>query len=685
MSKQAEATRSRARKEAEQRRRVLEIAKGLSATLGSDFFHSVVSQLAATFQADCVFLGEVAGTPPDRIRTLAVSGPKVSENFEQRISGTASGQVLGNGLFACSKGVRRLFPSDDWVEALDAEGFIGIRLSDSAGQPAGLLAMVSQDGFTNIEVIKPVLETFVPRAAAELERKRSDDVHRENEERYHAFISANPDAMWRIEMEQPVPLSLSEEEQIDRICRFGYLAECNNALAQLAGVESTEELVGSRFGEITARITWAREELRSAIRSGFRTMTVEATPNDSAWAYRLRTQFGIVENGALRRIWGTTRDITTLRRTELSLAASERRFREVLEGIQLPAVMLDLHGAIEFANECFLRLAQRSIQEISTLTWLNGVIPDGETETWKAAIVPDERGRHAGFHFVGSIISPDARPRVIAWDTISLSNQDNELAGLAAIGRDITHQTALETEILEVQKLESIGRLAAGVAHDFNNLLTVVLGHTMLLLEQIPESDSVHERLSEIQTAATQCIRLTGELLAFGRKQYLRPTLISLNDVISSHEGIIRSMIGEGIELTIDLASEVGLVHADPTQLQRALDNLVTNARDAMPQGGNLIIGTSNVAISADDAMYPGIEGGLYARLSVSDSGVGLTKEIREHIFEPFFTTKEQGKGTGLGLPTVHGIVAQSGGHIGVHSEPGKGTCFEILLPIARD
>jgi two-component system cell cycle sensor histidine kinase/response regulator CckA len=689
MAKQVEARQARVRKEADQRRRVLQTAMELSATLGADFFRSIVRHLATTFEADCAYLGELAGTPANRITTLAVfRGQEASQNFDQSLVGSASGQVLSDGSFACSRDAKRLFPEDDLIQNLDAEGYIGIRLSDSAGQIVGLLAMVSKDGYTNIQVVRSVLEVFVPRAAAELERKRSDDMRRQNEERHQAFISANPDAMWRVELEQPILLSLTEEEQIDSIYRFGYLAECNDALAKLAGAQSAEELVGSRVHELATLINpGAREELRSAIRSGFRSTTVETAVPDRAGGqvYRLRSQFGIVEEGGLRRIWGTTRDITDLRRTELSLAASERRFREVLEGIQLPAVMLDLHGTITFANECFLLLAQRSREELSALTWLNGVVPAGESEKWKAALLPDERGRVARFHFEGAIVSGAAPPRVISWDAIGLYDQDNHPAGLAAIGRDITRQLALEMEIRRAEKLESIGRVAAGVAHDFNSLLTVILMGTTQLLQEAAKSGRVHESLSAIEDAATRCARLTGQLLAFARQQHLRPQLINLNDVIAGDERIIRILIGAGIELVLDLGSSLRLVYADPTQIQRALANLATNARDAMPQGGKVTVATSNIRVEADDAEYPGMPPGSYVRLSVSDTGIGLTEEIRAHLFEPFFTTKEPGKGTGLGLSTVYGIVKQGGGHMTVHGEPGNGTRFDIILPVARD
>ena len=686
---QVEPRKAKVRREADQRRRIQEFAQELSATLGADFFQSIVKHLAQTFQADCVYLGELIGAPVQRIRTLAACrGMEVSANFEVQLEGTAAGQAMADGSFACAKQSRLLFPLDELLQSLDAQGFVGIRLSDSKGQAEGLLAMISSRGFTHLPVVRSVLDAFIPRAASELERKRSEDAQREIEERHQAFISNNPDAMWRIELEQPLPLTLPEEEQIEHVYRFGYFAECNDALVKLAGVKHAEDVIGTRFGEFANRINpGAREELRSAVLSGFRSATVEVAPFDAAGqqVYRLRSQFGIVEQGALHRIWGTTRDISDLRRVELSLEASEKRFREVLEGIQLPAVMLDLQGSVTFANECFLKLSKRSWEELSALTWLSGIVPERERAMWKTGIVPDERGRLAALHFEGEITPRSGRAHTVAWDTIGLYTANNQLDGMAAIGRDITRQKALETEVRVAQKLESIGRLAAGVAHDFNNLLMIVSNHTDQLLRKTADGDPLRSHMEAIENAASQCVRLTSQLMAFGRKQHLYPKPLDLNELISGDERIIRSLIGGSIALRIEKGARLGVIHADMTQIQRVLANLVSNARDAMPDGGALVVSTSNLTVESDDPAYPGIAAGSYVRLTVEDNGAGLTEESRAHLFEPFFTTKAAGKGTGLGLATVYGIVTQSGGHIVVHGEPGRGTRFDLLFPVARE
>ena len=345
--------------------------------------------------------------------------------------------------------------------------------------------------------------------------------------------------------------------------------------------------------------------------------------------------------------------------------------------------MLDSHGAIAFCNEFFLELTQRSRDELAVLTWMDGVIATEESNTWKAAMTPDRAG-DATLHFEGEIARLDGSPRLVLWDTICLRDQDQQVTALAAIGRDLTYERALEAQVRQAQKLDGIARLSAGIAHDFNNLLTIVLGHASRLLGQVGASDRSYGSLVEIIEAANVCTKLTGQLLAFGRKQPLKPRLIDVNEVIGDAERLIRGMLGPHIALRMDRATSLPFVLADSTQIQQVLTNLATNARDAMPQGGTLTIATASVAIGEEDFEHAGIHPGSYVQLAVIDNGAGMTGEVMAHIFEPFFTTKPTGEGTGLGLSTVHGIVKQSGGHITVLSEPGQGTTFRILLPAAE-
>ncbi|OGP63982.1 MAG: hypothetical protein A2169_12915 [Deltaproteobacteria bacterium RBG_13_47_9] len=247
---------------------------------------------------------------------------------------------------------------------------------------------------------------------------------------------------------------------------------------------------------------------------------------------------------------------------------------------------------------------------------------------------------------------------------------------------DINEWKRLETQFLQSQKMETVGRLAGGIAHDLNNLFTVLSGYSQLSLLGLKENDPLRENLEEIKRTTERAAELTHRLLAFSRRQILDMKALDLNTLVRGLEKMVGRIIGEDIELTTHLAEDLGRVKTDPGQIEQVILNLVVNARDAMPNGGKLILETSNVILNEDYARtHISVMPGRYAMLSVSDTGCGMSTEVKERIFDPFFTTKGKEKGTGLGLSTVYGIIKQSGGNIWVYSEPGQGATFKIYLP----
>jgi two-component system cell cycle sensor histidine kinase/response regulator CckA len=267
--------------------------------------------------------------------------------------------------------------------------------------------------------------------------------------------------------------------------------------------------------------------------------------------------------------------------------------------------------------------------------------------------------------------------------TISpIRDSTGQVTGFVAVKRDITERLQLERQFLQAQKLESVGRLAGGVAHDFNNLLTIINGYADFVATSLGSNDPLWSSTNEIRKAGERAAGLTKQLLAFSRKQIFEPKILDLNATIRDFERMLERLIGETIRLTTTLDPLLGQVLADPEQIHQVLMNLVVNARDAMPDGGNLNISTFNVEVSGDEAAFhPQAKPGLYVMITVADNGTGMDEETRQHIFEPFYTTKGPEKGTGLGLSTVYGIMQQSGGWIDVSSEVGIGTSFKLYFP----
>jgi nitrogen-specific signal transduction histidine kinase len=256
------------------------------------------------------------------------------------------------------------------------------------------------------------------------------------------------------------------------------------------------------------------------------------------------------------------------------------------------------------------------------------------------------------------------------------------VVGLEGIVRDISPRKELESKLLGAQRMEAVGRLAGGIAHDFNNMLSVMASYSTFVLEALPQGDAAREDMQVIQDTIKRSASLTRQLLAFSRRQVLRMETVDLNELVTQMEKMLRRVIGEDVQLVARLAENLGKVSADPSQIEQILMNLVVNARDAMPNGGTLTLETANLELGATPLpRQADLKPGPYVQLIATDTGTGMSEEVLAHIFEPFFTTKDVGEGTGLGLATVYGIVAQMNGGVWAESELGRGTSFHIVLP----
>ncbi|HTU35763.1 MAG TPA: PAS domain S-box protein [Candidatus Acidoferrum sp.] len=363
------------------------------------------------------------------------------------------------------------------------------------------------------------------------------------------------------------------------------------------------------------------------------------------------------------------------KRAETKVRESEARLRVLVE--QLPAVLWTVDRNLTFTSCVGAGLARLGLKPNEIVG--KSLLEYFETENQTFLPISAHRRAIAGepvtFHV-------DWKDGAYACHVEPFHDGKGRILGAICMSLDVTDRKQLEEQLRHSQKMEAVGRLAGGIAHDFNNLLMVIQGYADLLMERLPSDDSLRRNAEQIQTSAQRASALTRQLLAFSRKQMLAPSVISVHSVVNDMEKILRRLIGEDIQLESHSADDLWLVKADRSQIEQVIMNLAVNARDAMPSGGRLMIETANVELGDSFSQHAVVMSpGKYVMLAVTDNGCGMDAQTQAHLFEPFFTTKEKGKGTGLGLATVYGIVKQSGGYIWVYSEPGRGTTFKVYLP----
>jgi PAS domain S-box-containing protein len=376
------------------------------------------------------------------------------------------------------------------------------------------------------------------------------------------------------------------------------------------------------------------------------------------------------------------RERNRTRHTQQALSESERRFRGLLEHVQLAAAIFDIHGNYVFVNDYTLAITGWTRDEMMGHNAAEFLPPEQREGIRKLSERLAETGEPGHWVSERAVLTKDGKSRWLQVNSVALRDAAGKVVAVASLGADLTEHRALQEQYLQSQKLESLGTLAGGVAHDFNNLLTVINGYSDIVLRRLGDRDAVRPKIDQIRKAGARAAELTQQLLAFSRRQITQPRAVDLNGLLEESRAMFRTLLGDDIELAVNLSRPLGQVMADPGQMHQVLMNLLANARDAMPGGGKVTIETKNVTIpDGYQAEHPEAAPGLSVVLAVSDTGSGLDEHTRMHLFEPFFTTKGPGKGTGLGLSTVYGIVKQSDGWIEVDSAVGHGTTFRIHLP----
>ena len=473
----------------------------------------------------------------------------------------------------------------------------------------------------------------------------------------------------------------SSIEGIGILDEKGVHSYANSALASMLGFDSPLEIVGQPWKVVYAFQPIA--EIETQVRKGLQ--------ESGKWSgnLQLRRPDGSripVEFHVGRMPDGGTvcvcRDLSQHQQAEKARADAETKYRMLVEHVNAITYIAEIgiNGKWFYISPQVENILGYTPDEWLALSpnWDQHIHPDD----LPVVIAAEEQSRN-GFPFQAEfrVRRKDGREVWLSDTAVIVQGSDSHPV-MEGIMVDITERKALETQLQQSRKMEAVGRLAGGIAHDFNNLLTIISGYTELALSRPNLPGEAHADIERIENASGRAAALVRQLLAFSRKQVLQPKILDLNKIVLNLDSLLRRLMDERIEMVTRVNDDLGKVKADPAQVEQVIMNLVVNARDAMPEGGRLVVETCNTDLDANYAVdHVSVRPGRYVMLAVSDTGVGMDRQTVAHIFEPFFTTKESGRGTGLGLSTVYGIVKQSGGYIWVYSEPGKGSTFKVYLP----
>jgi len=501
------------------------------------------------------------------------------------------------------------------------------------------------------------------------ERKAAEAALQDNEERFRLIAESIDEIFWIYDLEKAAVTYVSPAHE--RI--WGYprelFANPHNPFLDPIHPEDRERVLAAisnmKSGQIMdyeVRIMRSDGELRYIHSRGFPVRD---------------------KSGKLKYYVGVGQDVTESRRAEEALKAFREYMDHIINRIADPVFVKNREHEFVLVNEAFCSFFSKPPDAFLGKSNLEILPKELADSIWKN----EEKVFLTGRESIAEETIPgaDGTPHILMTRLSPLTDK-NGRKHIVGVHRDITEHKKLETQFLQAQKMEAIGVLAGGVAHDFNNLLNVINGYTELILGDISPDDPICKDLQKIRDAGKQAAEMTAQLLAFGRKQILQPERIDLNTVLRQMSPMLRRLIGEDVDFVVSTKPGLGVINADPGQIQQVIMNLVVNARDAMPQGGKLVIRTD--AVTFEDALnsrHPMVKDGPHILLSIRDNGVGMDAATQSHLFEPFFTTKHSKKRTGLGLSTVYAIVRQSGGFITVDSEPGKGSTFSVYFPEAVD
>jgi PAS domain S-box-containing protein len=498
------------------------------------------------------------------------------------------------------------------------------------------------------------------------ERKLAENVLRESEERFSSAFEL-----------APIGMAL--------VAPDGRWVKVNRAICAIVGYSEAELLAGT-FQEITHPDDLAAdlECVRRLLAAEIRFYQMEKRYIHARGHFvTVLLDVSLIRDGRNQPLYfiAQIQDITERKRDEESLRLLGSAIEQSKESIIITDAQVNMPGPkILFVNRAFTQMTGYAAAEVfgKTPRMFQGPRTD------KAVLKRLRKNLEDGEMFAGEAINyrKDGKEYDLEWQIAPIRDAGGKITHFVGIERDITGRKKLEEQLVQSRKMETVGKLAGGIAHEFNSILTAIIGQSELLLGDLPIGSPLIQNATEITKAANRAATLTRQLLAYGRKQFLQPEIINLNQIIAGMESMFLNLMGGDVGVQIVPARDLRVVKADAGQIEQVIVNLVINARDAMPNGGKLTLETANVSFDAESVdRYPELKSGDYVMIAISDTGMGMSETVRARVFEPFFSTKAVGDGTGLGLSTCYGIIKQSGGHISVYSEQGRGTTFKIYLP----
>ncbi len=650
-------------------------ADGVAGVSGEGIFQYLVNHVAKALDVNYAFIGVLTGEQSKTVRVLAmVSDGQPVPSFEYDLAGTPCEQVLGASFRLFPERVQFLFP-DPHPKELNAEGYAGISLFDSNGKVLGLMAVMHRQPIRDAELTEQLLRLFSARAAIELEHRNAVEAQARSETSFRALMESTEDAVFVHDIATGAIVDVNQTA-----CeRYGYtrdeivaltIADLSEGVPPYTQADAMRHLARARAGE-SVLFEWHARNRDGSLR----------------WdEVRIRR----TSIGGVDRLLAFTRDITERKTAEEALRASQERYQTIFNASVDGFALCTPDGRIMDANPAFCRLYGCSREELLTAASFQFVHPDSQLRCW--AFFEAASAGHS--------LKSEAKARrkdgtLFEVEVHGVPVHYGNEPHLLLIMRDISERKAaeaerlrLEAQLRQAQKMEAIGHVTGGIAHDFNNILTGIMGYVVMAQEweRKHRDETLNRYLDRIQKSATRARDLIQQMLTFSRGSRGEPRPLRLAPLIEECVKLMESMLPATIQTRFTFAENLPAVMADPVHIEQILLNLCINARDAMAGSGELDISLRQIecATPCICASCRKPAAGRYVELCVRDSGIGMSREVLDRIFEPFFSTKEVGKGSGMGLATVHGIVHEYGGHIRVESEPDRGSRFCLWLPLAK-